>query len=204
MWARHQFSASPRPLWISGSRSRGCVTGWPKPIWLVLKRLDGRYVPGVCTDHWRKAKTTACRTDHGPRDDRNNSGNASSWHNWKRCAQRAKLFTNDSERTATFLVASSHDLGVSNHPRAERRGCCGDRSASVDSHNSLIADGKLSTRRRQWLAQSSGRKLVERDPTRLHGSDPRTTSRDATQHMVGPSRVFVHSATVRSCLRRRS
>ena len=34
---------------------------------IVLKRLDARYVPGVRTDVWRKVKTAAWRTNHGPR-----------------------------------------------------------------------------------------------------------------------------------------
>ena len=34
---------------------------------IVLKRLDARYVPGVRTADWRKVKTAAWRTDHGPR-----------------------------------------------------------------------------------------------------------------------------------------
>jgi ATP-dependent DNA ligase len=34
---------------------------------IVLKRLDARYVPGVRTDAWRKVKTAAWRTNHGPR-----------------------------------------------------------------------------------------------------------------------------------------
>ena len=34
---------------------------------IVLKRLDARYTPGVRTADWRKVKTAAWRTDHGPR-----------------------------------------------------------------------------------------------------------------------------------------
>jgi bifunctional non-homologous end joining protein LigD len=34
---------------------------------VVLKRIDGPYVPGVRTSHWRKVKTEAWRTNHGPR-----------------------------------------------------------------------------------------------------------------------------------------
>ena len=34
---------------------------------IVLKRLDARSVPGVRTDYWRKVKTAAWRTNHGPR-----------------------------------------------------------------------------------------------------------------------------------------
>jgi len=33
----------------------------------VLKRLDARYTPGVRTADWRKVKTAAWRTNHGPR-----------------------------------------------------------------------------------------------------------------------------------------
>ena len=34
---------------------------------IVLKRLDARYTPGVRTADWRKVKTAAWRTNHGPR-----------------------------------------------------------------------------------------------------------------------------------------
>jgi ATP-dependent DNA ligase len=34
---------------------------------IVLKRLDAPYTPGVRTDAWRKVKTAAWCTDHGPR-----------------------------------------------------------------------------------------------------------------------------------------
>jgi bifunctional non-homologous end joining protein LigD len=34
---------------------------------IVLKRVDARYTPGVRTADWRKVKTAAWRTNHGPR-----------------------------------------------------------------------------------------------------------------------------------------
>jgi bifunctional non-homologous end joining protein LigD len=34
---------------------------------MVLKRLDGRYLPGVRSDNWRKVKTMTWQTDHAPR-----------------------------------------------------------------------------------------------------------------------------------------
>ena len=38
-----------------------------RQVGIVLKRLDARYLPGVRTADWRKVKTAAWRTNHGPR-----------------------------------------------------------------------------------------------------------------------------------------